>query len=134
MGVGESKPARSSLLVLGHFTNDMFSSSLFGLLPLITSVFGLSYLLAGLVATVFNFTSSILQPFFGHWFDRTHVAWLLEAGLALNCVGMSLIGFSTNYTVLLFIVGSAGLGTAAFHPPAFSAVIRSNESSRGRST
>ena len=95
-------------------------------------MFGLSYLLAGVVATVFNVTSSILQPLFGHWFDRTHVPWLLEAGLAVNCLGMSLLGFSSSYVLLLFLVGSAGLGTAAFHPPAFSSIVRSNESSKGR--
>lgn len=103
------------------------------MLPVITALFGLSYLLAGLVAMVFNITSSILQPLIGHWFDRKQTAWLLEAGLALNCVGISLIGFSSSYALLLFLVGSAGLGAAAFHPPAFSAVVRSTGSSRGRS-
>jgi len=38
---------------------------------------------------------------------------------------MSLIGISPSYTVLLFLVGIAGLGSAAFHPPAFSAVVKS---------
>jgi FSR family fosmidomycin resistance protein-like MFS transporter len=102
------------------------------LLPLITALFGLSYLLAGVVAMVFNITSSIMQPLFGHWFDRTHATWLLETGLALNCIGMSLLGFSSSYVLLLFFVGSAGLGAAAFHPPAFSAVVTSSSSSRGR--
>jgi FSR family fosmidomycin resistance protein-like MFS transporter len=82
---------------------------------------------------VLSVTSSLLQPLFGRWFDRTQTTWVLEAGLALNCVGMSLIGISTNYVILLFLVGSAGLGSAAFHPPAFSAVVRSSQSSRGGS-
>lgn len=81
---------------------------------------------------VFNVTSSLMQPLFGHWFDRSHIAWLMEAGLALNCVGMSLLGFSTSYVLLLFFVGSAGLGTASFHPPAFSAVVKSGSPSRGK--
>ncbi len=126
------KLSTSSLLALGHGVNDLFSNSLSGLLPIITSLFGLSYLLAGVVAMVFNVTSSIMQPLFGHWFDRSHIAWLMEAGLALNCVGMSLLGFSSSYVLLLFFVGSAGLGTASFHPPAFSAVVKSGSSSRGK--
>jgi len=86
-----------------------------------------------MVATVSNVTSSIPQPVLGHWFDRTHVPWLLEAGLTVNCLGMSLLGFSSNYVLLLFLVGSAGLGSAAFHPPAFSSIVRSNEpSSKGK--
>jgi FSR family fosmidomycin resistance protein-like MFS transporter len=109
----------------------MFANLLSGLLPVLTILFGLSYLLAGVVAMVYNVTSSILQPLLGRWFDRTQTAWLLEAGLVLNCVGMSLVGFSPSYIALLFLIGTAGLGSAAFHPPAFSAVIRSGDSPRG---
>jgi FSR family fosmidomycin resistance protein-like MFS transporter len=126
------KFSHSSLLGLGHGVNDLFSNSLSGLLPLITIRFGLSYLLAGVVAMVLNVTSSVMQPLFGHWFDRTRVSWLLEAGLALNCVGMSLLGFSSSFVLLLFFVGTAGLGSAVFHPPAFSAVVKSSSSSRGK--
>ena len=126
------KLPRSSALALGHGVNDLFSNSLSGLLPLITSLFGLSYLLAGVIAMVLNVTSSVMQPVFGHWFDRTQVSWLLETGLALNCVGMSLLGFSSSYVLVLFFVGTAGLGSACFHPPAFSAVVKSSSSSRGK--
>ncbi|WP_455284751.1 MFS transporter, partial [[Eubacterium] cellulosolvens] len=66
-----------------------------------------------------------------HWFDRTQAAWLLEVGIAVNCIGMGLVGISPDYTILLFLVGIAGLGHAAFHPPAFSAVIESSGPSRG---
>ena len=116
----------SPLLILGHLVNDMFSYLISGLLPVFTVVFGLSYLLAGVIAMVFNVTSCILQPFLGRWFDRSQAAWLLEAGLALNCIGMSLVGISPNYVVLLFLIGTAGVGAAAFHPPGFSAVLRSS--------
>jgi FSR family fosmidomycin resistance protein-like MFS transporter len=113
--------------------NDMFSNLLSGLLPIFTVLFDLSYVLAGLVAMVFSVTSSLLQPLLGRWFDRTQTTWLLEGGLALNCLGMSLVGISPNYVVLLFLVGTAGIGTAAFHPPAFSTVARSSSASRGGS-
>ncbi|MGD0175380.1 MAG: MFS transporter [Candidatus Bathyarchaeia archaeon] len=121
----------SPLLVIGHTVNDTFSNLLSGLLPVLTVFFDLSYLLAGLVAMVFNLTSSILQPLLGRWFDRTQTTWLLEAGLALNCLGMSLVGISPTYLVLLFLVGTAGLGSAAFHPPAFSTVVRSGAAGKG---
>jgi FSR family fosmidomycin resistance protein-like MFS transporter len=114
-------------------TNDTFSNLLSGLLPILTVSFDLSYVLAGLAAMVFSVTSSVMQPLLGRWFDRTQTTWLLEIGLALNCVGMSLSGFSPNYTILLFLLGTAGLGTAAFHPPAFSNVARSSTRTRGES-
>jgi FSR family fosmidomycin resistance protein-like MFS transporter len=126
-----SKTGFSPLLILGHAVNDTFSNLLSGLLPVLTIAFSLSYLLAGLTAMVFNMTSSILQPLLGRWFDRTQTTWLLEAGLAVNCVGMSFVGVSPNFVILLFLVGSAGLGSAAFHPPAFSTIVHSSGSSRG---
>jgi len=104
----------------------MFSYLISGLLPVFTVVFGLSYLLAGVIAMVFNITSCMLQPFLGRWFDRSQAAWLLEAGLVLNCIGMSLVGISTSYVIVLFLIGTAGLGSAAFHPPAFAAVLKSS--------
>lgn len=120
-----------SPLVIGHVINDMFSYLLPGLLPVLTVFFDLSYLSAGLVMMVFNVTSSILEPLLGRWFDRTQATWLLEAGLALNSVGMSLVGISPNYVILLSLVGIAGLGSAAFHPAAVSTIVKSAQSSKG---
>jgi FSR family fosmidomycin resistance protein-like MFS transporter len=111
--------------------NDMYSNLLAGLLPVLTVAFGLSYMLAGLVAMVFNVVSSVLQPLLGRWFDRTQTVWLLEAGLILNCFGMSLVGLSPSYVIILLLVGTAGLGTASFHPPAFSKVVNSAGQKKG---
>jgi len=128
----KSKTGFSPFLVLGHAVNDTSANLFTGLLPVFTSLFGLSYLLAGLVAMVFNITSSIMQPLFGRWFDRTQAVWLLEVGIAVNCVAMSLTGIAPNYSALLLLVGIAGLGSAAFHPPSFSTVVRSGGPARGR--
>ncbi len=129
----KSKPRSVLFLYLGHIVNDTSSNTLSGLLPVLTSLFGLSYLLAGIVVLVSNVTSSILQPFFGYVFDRTKATWLIEIGLAANCIGMSLMGILPNYATLLLIVGIAGLGGAAFHPPAFSIIVKSSNTGRGRS-
>ena len=128
----KSKAGFSPFLVLGHAVNDTSANLFTGLLPVFTSLFGLSYLLAGLVAMVFNITSCIMQPLFGRWFDRTQTVWLLEVGIAVNCIAMSLTGIAPDYTTLLLLVGIAGLGSAAFHPPSFSTVVRSGGPARGR--
>jgi len=128
----QAEPSYSPLLVLGHTVNDMYSNLLSGLLPLLILAFGLSYMLAGLAALVFNAFSSVLQPFLGRWFDHTHATWLLEIGLALNCICMSLVGISSNYVILLFLLGTAGVGTASFHPPAFHTVVKAGGARRGQ--
>jgi FSR family fosmidomycin resistance protein-like MFS transporter len=128
----KSRTGFSAFLVLGHAVNDTSANLFTGLLPAFTTLFGLSYLLAGLVAMVFNITLSITQPLFGRWFDRTQAIWLLEVGIAVNCIAMSITGIAPNYATLLLLVGIAGLGSAAFHPPSFSAVVRSGGPARGR--
>ena len=120
-------------MTLGHAVNDTSMSTLSGLLPVLTPLFGLSYLLAGAVALVLNVTSSILQPLFGYVFDRTKATLLIEVGLAVNCIGMGLIGVIPNYSMLLIVVGAGGLGHAAFHSPAFSTVVSSGDTPKGRS-
>lgn len=119
-------------MILGHVINDMSTNSLSGLLPVLTAVHGLSYILASVMVMVFNITSSLLQPLFGRWFDRSPVATLLETGVAANCICMGLVGIAPNYGILLPLVALAGLGSAAFHPPAFSAVAKGSETARGR--
>jgi len=128
----ETKPSYSPLLVLGHTVNDMYSNLLAGFLPVLIIEFGLSYMLAGLAALVFNAFSSVLRPILGRWFDRTRATWLLEIGLTLNCICMSLVGISPNYVLVLFLLATAGLGTACFHPPAFSTVVKSGASRKGK--
>jgi len=130
--LAQIKPSYSPLLAVGHTVNDMYSNLLAGLLPLLILAFGLSYMLAGLAALVFNVFSSVLQPFLGRWFDRTRASWLLEIGLALNCVCMSFVGIAPNYVILLFLLGTAGVGTASFHPPAFSTVVSAGSSRKGQ--
>ena len=80
---------------------------------------------------VFNVTSSLLQPLLGRWFDRKQTSWLLVLGLAVNCAGMSMVGIAPSYVLVLFLVGTAGLGSSAFHPPAFSVVAKASNRSRG---
>ncbi len=133
MKISDSKSSVSPLLVLGHAVNDTYSNMLSGILPVLTGLFDLSYLLAGLLVMVFNLTSSLIQPLIGRWFDRTQAGWILETGLALNCIGMSMVGVSPSYLVAFFLIGTAGLGAAMFHPPAVTAVIRSGSSSKGSS-
>lgn len=132
-GKADKRAARfSRFLVLGHAVNDTSTNSLPGFLPAVTAQYGLSYFLAGALAMVAQVTSSILQPLLGHWYDRTRVAWILQVGIAVNCLAIGLVGVASTYGMLVMLVGISGLGHAAFHPPAFSAVAESSASSRGR--
>jgi len=118
-------------LILGHATVDTFMNLLSGLLPALTASYGLSYLLAGILAMISNVASSVVQPALGRWFDRTQAMWILHAGIIVNCIGMSLVGISPNYLILMALVATTGFGHAAFHPPAYAAVLKSSVSAKG---
>jgi FSR family fosmidomycin resistance protein-like MFS transporter len=66
-----------------------------------------------LVAT---FASSLIQPAFGIWSDRSGAYGLLAGGVAVAGVGVGLAAVSPTYGLLLLAVLVSGLGVAAYHP------------------
>ena len=68
----------------------------------------LSYTLAAAVVLVATFSSSIIQPLFGHWSDRRGAMWLLPAGVALAGAGIALAAVAPSYPLLLLAVSRLG--------------------------
>ncbi|MBE6507667.1 MAG: MFS transporter [Methanocorpusculum parvum] len=119
--------AKSSPLtgaVAGHFLIDLYTPVLPIILPLLIESMGLSYLLAGLVVTVFNIVSSITQPLVGIWGDRTGKHADVAFCVLLGAVGISLSVLTSNYLILLMLVCGAAIGHALFHPAAMDLVYR----------
>jgi FSR family fosmidomycin resistance protein-like MFS transporter len=103
---------------LGHLAADFAQGALPALLVFLKPVLGLSYTMTAAVVLVGTVTSSLAQPFFGHWSDRRAAIWLMPAGIALACVAIAFAAISPNYAILLVLVGLSGLGVGAFHPEA----------------
>jgi len=115
-----SQGRNTLILATGHFVNDMYSSVVPPLLPLITSLYGLSYALAGLVVASYHIVSSVTQPVFGYMFDRFNYGGLIMLGILLGSAGIALLGYSNSYASVLIAVIIAGIGSAIFHPIALS--------------
>lgn len=105
-----------ALLSGGHMATDIAAGTLPALLPFFKERFHLSYTLAALLILAATFSSSIVQPVFGHWSDRYRMVWLLPAGVAVAGFGMALATVMPSYWLLLLFVVVSGLGNAAFHP------------------
>jgi MFS transporter, FSR family, fosmidomycin resistance protein len=103
-------------LSAGHFATDFSNGALPALLPFLVHRFELSYTEVGALMLVSALASSLIQPLFGLWSDRSGAVWLLPAGVALAGVGMALVAASTSYRACLVFVTISGLGTAAYHP------------------
>ena len=110
--------AWSLLLGLSHAVDDFYPSFLAPLLPLIVDQLGLSLTQAGALATLQSFTTSLVQPFFGYFADRSQGPTMMVWGLLASTVFTSLWGLAPNGVTLTLLVALAGLGAALFHPVA----------------
>jgi FSR family fosmidomycin resistance protein-like MFS transporter len=108
-----------AILSAAHFVTDINQGALPALLPFFKEVLNLSYTTAGAVLLSANITSSIIQPAFGHLSDRRPIGWFLPLSPLIACLGLSLSGLVSNYSILLICVMVSGIGIASFHPEGF---------------
>jgi FSR family fosmidomycin resistance protein-like MFS transporter len=108
-----------AILSAAHFVTDINQGSLPALLPFFKEALNLSYTMAGTVLLSANITSSIIQPAFGHLSDKRPIGWFLPLSPFIACLGLSLTGLISNYSVLLICVMVSGIGIASFHPEGF---------------
>ena len=123
-----SREGRRALLILGfgHFVNDLHTSTLYPLLPLIARKLHLSEAEVFWLAPLLNFTSSLMQPVYGFLADRYSRRAFAIAGPAIAGSFLSLIGTATSYGMLLLFlilggdrqrsVSSAGRGPGRSNP------------------
>lgn len=107
------------ILSFGHLATDVYQGALPAILPFLKTKLSLSYTTAGVVLMAANFTSSILQPVFGHLSDKKEKIFLLPLGVLAAGLGLSLTSLAHSYAALLLMVVVSGLGVAAFHPEGF---------------
>jgi MFS transporter, FSR family, fosmidomycin resistance protein len=107
------------LLSFGHLVTDIYQGALPAILPFLKDKLALSYTMAGVLLMAANFTSSILQPVFGHYSDKKEKAWLLPLGCLAAGLGLSLTSLPNSFEFLLVLVVVSGLGVAAYHPEGY---------------
>lgn len=122
-------------LSAAHLVTDLYSPILPAILPLLIVEQGYSFFLAGLIVTVYNLTSSMMQPLVGWLFDTRGIAVHISVTVLISATFISVIGLLDNYYLVLASVAVAALGHAFFHPSALGTVSRlTRDASRGRIT
>jgi FSR family fosmidomycin resistance protein-like MFS transporter len=122
-------------LSAAHLVTDLYSPVLPAILPLLIAEQGYSFFLAGLIVTVYNLTSSMMQPLVGWLFDTKGIAVHISITVLISATFISIIGLLDNYYLVLASVAVAALGHAFFHPSALGTVSRlTRDASRGRIT
>lgn len=107
------------VMSIGHMLNDLYSNVMPQLLPfLVVLLPNFTASRAAVLVSAFTISSSVFQPIFGYLVDGKGKGWLVYTGTLWMSVFLSLTGFVNNYFILVLLSVTAGLGTAAFHPPA----------------
>ena len=133
----EKSSARNTLLFASatHVWSDLFFAITVPLLPLIQSdpQLLLSYTQTGLLRSVQNGASAVLQVPAGYLGEQVGEFWLLIGGNVWVAAGLVGMAAATTFPLLLAATLVAGLGGGTQHPLATSMVSRSHDA-RGRST
>jgi FSR family fosmidomycin resistance protein-like MFS transporter len=104
------------MLSLGHMLTDINQGAVPALLPFLISEHNLTYAAAAGIVFATNFSSTIVQPLFGHAADRFSKPWLLPLGVLLAGLGIGLTGIVPSYGWILLVSIFTGIGVAAYHP------------------
>ncbi len=101
----------------GHLFHDTYTAFLAPLLPLLIAKLGISLSLAGLLDVVRKIPA-LFNPFIGILADRVSVKYLVVFTPAVSAIGMSLLGVSSSYYVIVLLLFITGVSSALFHVPA----------------
>ncbi len=107
-----------------HAVEHILSASLPPLYVMIKNNLGLSYTEVGLLSTVRQTVSGLVQAPAGITVDRMGARKPLAIGFVIVSLSLLLSGWSPTFSILLLVQGLSGLGSSAFHPATYAIVSR----------
>jgi FSR family fosmidomycin resistance protein-like MFS transporter len=116
----QHRPLLPILLALSgaHLLNDLISSMIPAMYPLLKEAYLLDFTQVGLITLAFQVTSSLLQPVLGFVTDQKPWPYAMVAGMTATLSGLLGLAFAGNYAMVLVSAALVGLGSAVFHPEA----------------
>ena len=82
---------------LCHLMNDMLSSVLPAIYPMLKTSFHLDFAQVGLITLTYQMTASLLQPLVGMYTDRRPMPYSLSAGMGISLVGLLILAMARNF-------------------------------------
>src|SRR5260370_4126489 len=105
-----------------HLLNDMLSSLLPSIYPLLKDSFHLNFAQVGLITLTYQTTASLLQPLVGFYTDRKPTPYSLPVGMGLTLAGLLFLSIAGNFATLLMAAALVGTASSVFHPASSRAV------------
>jgi FSR family fosmidomycin resistance protein-like MFS transporter len=99
-----------------HLLNDMLSSLLPAIYPLLKSSFNLNFAQVGLITLTYQTTASLLQPMIGFYTDKKPRPFSLPVGMGATLIGLLLLAAARSFPALLVAAALVGTGSSVFHP------------------
>ncbi len=99
-----------------HLLNDLATSLLPAIYPILKTSLDLTFGQIGLLTFVYQGVASLLQPVVGVFTDRRPQAYSLPLGMACVLVGLAFVAFAPAFIALLVGAAFMGVGSAIFHP------------------
>ena len=115
---GKPQKGQIALVSAGHLINDTYMGFIAVLLPFFVTRWEISLTEAGGLVTAFLSASYFGQPVFGWFSDRLGGRLLLAGGPLVSACFIGTLGVLPSYGWAVPWVIIAGVGAAAFHPPA----------------
>ncbi|MGW1177822.1 MFS transporter [Kitasatospora sp. NPDC002543] len=112
------KRGQLAFLTGTHIVNDLYQGAVPALLPFLMSQRHYSYTAVSGIALAASGLSSVVQPLFGLLVDRRPRGWLVPAGFLTAAAGIAGAATAHSYALTWLCAALAGLGIAAYHPPA----------------
>jgi FSR family fosmidomycin resistance protein-like MFS transporter len=101
-----------------HVVNDLYQGAVPALLPFLVAERQYTYAAVSGLTLAATVLSSVAQPAFGWWTDRSPRRWLIPVGTLTAAAGVALAGLMSSYVFTWLVIALSGLGIAAFHPDA----------------
>jgi len=113
-----SKTVLEILLAISfcHLLNDMISSLLPAIYPLLKDAYHLDFAEVGLITLTYQCTASLLQPLVGLHTDRRPMPYSLPAGMVFTLLGLIILALAHSFSTILFAAALVGTGASVFHP------------------
>jgi FSR family fosmidomycin resistance protein-like MFS transporter len=99
-----------------HLLNDLLSSLLPSIYPLLKSDFHLDFMQVGLITLTYQITASLLQPLIGLHTDRKPSPYSLPIGMGFTLIGLLLLSIAGSFATILVAAAVVGTGSSVFHP------------------
>jgi len=99
-----------------HLINDMMSSLLPAVYPILKADLGLNFSQIGLVTLAYQLTASLLQPLVGFYADKRPTPLALPGGTLFSLCGLVALSVAHSFPVLLAGASLLGMGSSVFHP------------------